>query len=120
MMTMTCLIGLWVWVSGRFSGSAASTGPSVNCPSAKVLSPRQQLCSKRVRKRDSRLSRIIKASFVGLVGRLGRSYGVGRLDTDAAHHAAVLVLEQMAVVDEGADDVGIAKIHEQPHARILQ
>src|SRR5580658_342693 len=103
MMTMTCLIGLCVCSSGEFIGPAAKTGPSVNCPSANVLSPRQQLCSKR----DLRLSRIIKASFVRLVGRLGRSCGVGRLDPDAAHHAAVLVLEQMAVVDEGADNVGI-------------
>ena len=41
-------------------------------------------------------------------------------DANRAHHPAVLVLEQVAVIHECADRVGIAKIHAQPHARILE
>src|SRR5580698_163623 len=34
----------------------------------------------------------------------------GRFDEDDAHHSFVFVLEQMAVVGEGADGVGIAEV----------
>src|SRR5580700_693127 len=30
------------------------------------------------------------------------------------------MLQEVAVIDKGADDVRIAKIHAQPHARVLQ
>ena len=40
------------------------------------------------------------------------------LDADSSHHAAVLVVEKLAVIDEGADDVRVAEIHAQAHARV--
>src|ERR1700744_87260 len=61
----------------------------------------------------------LKLSFAWLVGqRRGRCYARDHLDR--SHHAAVLMLEDVTVVDEGADDVGIPEIHPQTHARILQ
>src|ERR1700751_2376603 len=56
----------------------------------------------------------------GLIGRFARTRSIRWLDADSSHHAAVLVLEDVAVIDEGADGVWIAEIHAQAHARILQ
>jgi len=52
---------------------------------------------------------------MGLIGRVA-----WRNDADGAHHAAIFVFEQVTVVDEGAEGVGIAKIHAQADAGILQ
>src|SRR5580698_1545798 len=42
------------------------------------------------------------------------------VDANRPHHSAVLVLEQMTVIDQRADGVRISKVHAQPHARILK
>lgn len=44
----------------------------------------------------------------------------GRVDSDDAHHAPVFVLQKVAVIHEGADDAGIAKVHAQFDAGILR
>src|SRR5579872_6061915 len=116
MMTTTCLICVCVWLSLEFAASAANAGAAQNCPRARALSPRRQPC----KKRDLRLSRIVNSSACLIDDRLTQNWTVRRLDADPSHHPAVLVLEHMAVKQEGADDVWIAKIHAQPHARILQ
>src|ERR1700739_1851386 len=108
MMTMTCLIGVCVcsspWYGGT-CGPAASAGLRENCPSASRLTPRRKPC----KRRDVRLLPIRCFSFVGLVGRLGRTCGVRRLDSDPSHHAAVLMLQDVAVIDKGGDDVRLGK-----------
>ena len=56
---------------------------------------------------------LVLSAFCGMVGvsRLLRLGGGLRHDLDHAHHAAVLVFEEMAMVEEGADDFGIAEVH---------
>src|SRR5271155_5248666 len=60
-------------------------------------------------------------AMAGQPGLLFRASGA-RLwfHTNRSHHAAVFVLEQVAVIDEGAHAVGIAKIHAQLYAGILE
>src|SRR5580698_1976385 len=41
------------------------------------------------------------------------------VDANGTHHSAILVLEQMTVIDQRADGVRISKVHAQPDARIL-
>src|SRR6202042_1365970 len=41
-------------------------------------------------------------------------------DADRSHHAAVLVLQKVAMIDKGANSVGITEIHAQAHAWILE
>jgi hypothetical protein len=38
-------------------------------------------------------------------------WALAGLHPDRAHHPAVLMLQQMAVIQERADDTGVAKIH---------
>ena len=58
-------------------------------------------------------------SGVGLVFSRRLAAPAGQ-NLNGSHHAAVLVFEQMAVVDKSADAIGIAEIHPQANARIGQ
>ena len=42
-----------------------------------------------------------------------------RIDANRSHHPAVFVFQKVAVVDKGANDVGVAKIHANFNAGIL-
>ncbi len=64
--------------------------------------------------------RASKFSFGRVAQWGGGNRSAPRHDLDSAHHAAVFVLEDVAVVEEGADDVGIAEIHPQPNAGVAQ
>src|ERR1700678_2383 len=115
MMTMTCLIGEPVSCPPPPGHSAASTGLTISCPSAMALRPRRQLCSKR----DLCLSRI-KALLWWVESQFGGRCGASGQHLDSSHHSPVLMFENVAVVDERADDVRVAKIHAKPHAGIAQ
>ncbi len=54
----------------------------------------------------------------GDLGRGGRGQSGGRQHLDRTHHAGIFVLQDVAVIDEGADNIRIAEIHAQLHARI--
>src|ERR1700722_18450615 len=45
---------------------------------------------------------------------------VARQDTNRPHHAAVLMLEQVAVIDERPHRVRVPEIHPQTHARVVK
>src|SRR5271170_4458844 len=48
------------------------------------------------------------------------SLGNVRFDSDQAHHAIVLMFEKMAVVDESAHRIWIAKIHTEADAGVRE
>jgi hypothetical protein len=40
-----------------------------------------------------------------------RRYFSTRFDADGAHHSAIFVLQDVAMIGKGSNDIGIAKIH---------
>jgi hypothetical protein len=65
------------------------------------------VCESKARAEPQQGNRQAMSGVAGIPLTLAR----GWLDADCAHHAAVLMFQEMAVVDEGSDHVGIAEVH---------